>query len=460
MVTWRVAALLCLGAATLPWWPQPWLGLIVVTGTVVALASVDVAMAAPLRDLALRRDGDRTCWLGGSATVTLRLRNGSRRQLRAQLRDAWPPSATARPGADPVVPSGPGPRAHASSSGPVPVAGVVWHVDLAPGETAALPAVLTPTRHGDRLAGPVGVRSFGPLRLAFRQHHQRPATPRWTLRVLPRFDSRRLLPEKVARLRVIDGMRAARGRGQGTEFDNLREYVVGDDVRSIDWRASARRTDLLVRTWRPERDRRVVVVLDTGRTAAVRIGDQTRLDVAIDAGLLLASLAHRAGDQVDLLAVDATVRAAVAGAGRQVLLPRLVDALAPLQPTLVETDFELVAGEVLRRERKRALVVLCTALEPGALGDGLLPVLPRLAARHQVVVAAVRDPALTDLTTTPVREIDDVYAAAAAWRTITERDRVAAALSRHGVLVMDAPAPAFASRLADIYLHLKLLGRL
>ncbi|MFY1654317.1 DUF58 domain-containing protein [Solwaraspora sp. WMMB762] len=466
-MTWRAAALLGAGAVTLPWWPRPWLGLVIVTGSVALLALIDLALAAPLSALELRRDGDRTSWFGTAATVTLRLRNGSGRRLRAEVRDAWTPSAGAAPadsagtdsadraGTDPAVRAG----TAASPAGTVG-GGPIWRVRLAPGATAALPAALSPTRRGDRRAVEVTVRSAGPLGLAFRQRRRRPATPQWTLRVLPRFDSRRLLPEKLARLRVIDGMRATRGRGQGTEFDNLREYVVGDDVRSIDWRASARRSDVLVRTWRPERDRRVVFVLDTGRTSAVRVGDQPRLDVAVDAALLLATLAHRAGDRFDLLAVDTKVRARIWGASRQTLLPRLVAELAALQPALVETDHELMVGEVLRRETRRSLVVLCTALEPAALGDGLLPVLPRLVARHQVVVAAVGDPAVPAVANGPVRDVADVYLAASAAQTRAERDRVGGALRRHGVPVLDAAAPSFAGRLADLYLQLKLLGRL
>ena len=121
-------------------------------------------------------------------------------------------------------------------------------------------------------------------------------------------------------------------RGQGTEFDSLREYVVGDDVRSIDWRATARRADVVVRTWRPERDRRVVIVLDTGRTSAGRVGvDPTagdpggwpRLDWSMDAALLLAALASRAGDHVDFLAHDRVTRAGVFDASRTELLAQL-----------------------------------------------------------------------------------------------------------------------------------------
>ncbi|MGK5738477.1 DUF58 domain-containing protein [Micromonospora sp. URMC 103] len=436
-MTWRAALLLAAGAPTLPLWPSPFVGVSVMTGAVLLLVVVDRLLAVPPAALTVRREGDRTVRLGGTATVALRVENTSGRTLRAQIRDAWVPSVGARPD--------------------VPPRRVVT---VAPGETAVLPTRLTPTRRGDRPAVALTVRSLGPLRLAFRQRSGRPATPPWTLRVLPRFDSRRHLPEKLARLRVIDGTQVSRGRGQGTEFDTLREYVVGDDVRSIDWRASARQADVLVRTWRPERDRRLVCVLDTGRTSAVRIGDEPRLDTAIDAALLLTALASRAGDRVDLLAADTAVRATVTGTGRAALLPRLVHALAPLQPALVETDFELVAGEVLRRQRQRSLVVLFTALEAGALGEGLLPVLPRLAARHRVMIAATHDPVLSAMTTGTPSRPEDAYAAAAGWRALAERDRVRAALTRYGVLVVDAPAGALATTLADTYLRLKSQGQL
>ena len=107
------------------------------------------------------------------------------------------------------------------------------------------------------------------------------------VRVLPAFPSIRHLPSRLARLRELDGRAAVRVRGQGTEFDSLREYVLGDDVRSVDWRASARSRSVVVRTWQPERDRRVVLVLDTGRTSAGRVDDVPRLDSAMDAALLL-----------------------------------------------------------------------------------------------------------------------------------------------------------------------------
>ncbi|MEU4792371.1 DUF58 domain-containing protein [Micromonospora tulbaghiae] len=436
-MTWRAGLLLGVGALTLPAWPAPFLGVAVLTAAVLLLVLLDRAMAVPPDALAVTRSGERTVRLGGTATVTLHLANPTDRTLYAQIRDAWVPSAGARPDVPPdrllTVPSG---------------------------GTATLPVRLTPTRRGDRPAVALTVRSLGPMRLGARQRAGTPATPLWTLRVLPRFDSRRHLPEKLARLRVIDGVQVTRGRGHGTEFDTLREYAVGDDVRSIDWRGSARRADVLVRTWRPERDRRLVCVLDTGRTSAVRLGDEPRLDTAIDAALLLTALAARAGDRVDLLAADTEIRARVTGSGRPALLARLVDAVAPLQPALAETDFELIAAEVLRRERQRSLVVLFTALEAGAIGDGLLPVLPRLATRHRVVLAAAGDPVLNRLATATPAGPDDPYAAASALRALAERDRVCAALSRYGVTVVDVPGHRLAPAVADTYLRLKSLGQL
>ena len=254
------------------------------------------------------------------------------------------------------------------------------------------------------------VRSFGPLGLAGRQRRHR--VP-WSVRVLPPFTSRKFLPEKLARLRELDGAVTLNRRGQGTEFDSLREYVDGDDVRSIDWRATARGGGVVVRTWRPERDRRLVCVLDTGRTSAARVGDIPRLDAALDACLLLAAVAARAGDRVDLLAADSVVRASVEGATRNEVLPTLVQAMAPLEPALVESDAQLLVAEVLRRERKRALVVLFTALDAAAIEHGLLPVLGGLTARHTVVLASVGDPRVAELAKRR-GDTEAVYQAAAA----------------------------------------------
>ncbi|MCW2600341.1 MAG: lipoprotein [Frankiales bacterium] len=428
-LTGRAALLALLGVLPAVLVPGP--STVLAVGLVLAaLALVDLVLAAPVSSLHVSRSGDTSCRLGTSAQVQLSLVNTGRRRLRAVVRDAWVPSAGASP------------RTH--------------EIAVPAGERRVVTTMLLPTRRGDRKPDRVTIRSLGPLGVAARQgRHDVP----WRVRVQPPFTSRKFLPEKLDKLRQLDGQLLARTRGQGTEFDSLREYVVGDDVRSIDWRATARRADVMVRTWRPERDRRLLLVLDTGRTSAGRVGDEPRLDAALDAALLLGALASRAGDHVDLLAVDRDVRASVEGAGRQELLARLVDAMAVLEPALVETDGRRVVSEVLRRSRRRSLVVLFTGLEAAPLQEGLLPVLGSLTQRHTLVLASVGDPRVEELARGR-GDLDAVYSAAAAERSRAERRTLTAQLRRRGVEVVDAPPSAFAPAVADTYLALKAAGRL
>ncbi|MGO8960832.1 MAG: DUF58 domain-containing protein [Streptosporangiaceae bacterium] len=404
--------------------------IIVVDLVLIAAIGADVRLAASVSGIRLSRTGDTRISLGQSGSVTLSIENGGHRQLRAVVRDAWRPSAGAQPR-----------RSRVS----VPAGGRV-----------AMTTVLTPSRRGDTSAIQVTIRSIGPLGLAGRQGHQ---AAEWIIRVLPPFLSRKHLPEKLAMLRDLEGQHRSLLRGQGSEFDSLRQYVLGDDVRSIDWRSSARRTEVVVRTWRPERDRRIVIVLDTGRTAAGRVAGVPRLDTFMDSALLLAALATRAGDRIDLLAADRRIRARVTGISRPASLSALSDAMANLEAELIEPDARLVATAVMAMARQRCLVIFLTDLNPSALEQGLLPGLQLLASRHRLLVGAVADPRLAELAMGR-GSAAAVYAAAAAERARSERARASALLQRRGVQVVDAPPDALPAALADAYLSLKAAGRL
>jgi uncharacterized protein (DUF58 family) len=404
--------------------------LIVVDAVILAAIAADLLLAAPVRPLRLARAGDSRIRLGQTGEVSLTIDNPSTRSLRGTVRDAWAPSTAARPAR--------------------------VQVSVPPGGRARLATTLSPHRRGDFGAARVTVRSLGPLGFAGRQgSHHAP----WSVRVLPPFTSRRHLPEKLARLRQLDGQHRSLLRGQGSEFDSLREYVVGDDVRSIDWRSSARRVDVMVRTWRPERDRRILIVLDTGRTSAGRVAGVPRLDTSMDAALLLAALAARAGDRVEMIAVDRRVRAQVIGVGRSDVLPALTSAMAVLDAELIESDAGLMAATVLRIARQRCLVVLLTDLNAAAIEEGLLPRVPALAARHRLLVAAVADPRLDEMAAAR-GDAAAVYGAAAGERARAERARISARLRRRGVDVVDAPPDRLPAALADAYLNLKAAGRL
>jgi len=391
---------------------------------------VDAWLAGSPRALAFARSGDHTTRLGERAEVALTVSNTGSRRVRGVLRDAWAPTA----GVD-----------------------VTRHaLDVAPGRVQRFTSVLRPVRRGERRSDLVTVRSLGPMRLAGRQVS---APAPWAVRVLPGFPSRKHLPSRLARLRELDGRTALMVRGQGTEFDSLREYVIGDDVRSIDWRATARASDVMVRTWRPERDRRVLLVLDTGRTSAARVGDGTRLDASMDAAFLLGALAAKAGDRVDLLAFDRAVRADVRGASASELLPQMSHALSSVEPALIELDAHGVVSAIDARVRQHALVVLLTALEPAALEEGLLRYLPSLASRHTVLLASVRDERLDELAASR-GAAPAVYDAASAASAVAARSRVTTLVTRSGGDVVDAGPDELAPRLADRYLALKAAGRL
>jgi uncharacterized protein (DUF58 family) len=426
-ITGRLGLLALVGALVVGFAVPSWAGIGLVLVALLVLVLVDLVLAGSVRGLTFTRGGATLVRLGEPAEVTLTVTNPGRTPVRGVLRDAWPPSAGAS-------------DRH--------------RISIGGGARQTVSVRMLPTRRGDRTADRVTVRSVGPLGLAARQgSHVVP----WTVRVLPPFDSRKHLPGRLARLRELDGRLHSLVRGQGSEFDSLRSYVVGDDVRSIDWRATARSTDVMIRTWRPERDRHLLLVLDTGRTSAGRVGDIPRLDASMDAALLLAALASRAGDRVDLVAYDRSVRASVQASPD--LLPALVQAMAPLEPTLVESDARGLVAEVLRRARRRSLVVLLTGLDPDPLEQGLLPVLRTLTSRHLVLVASVADPRIAEMARAR-GDAEAVFDAAAAERTTQEREHMIALLRRRGVEVVDAPPEDLAPALADTYLALKAAGRL
>ena len=426
-LTGRFPLLLLLGLVPVAFRPAAstvflWLVLALLLGVFdLLLAPSPATLRFSRRPIAPVRTGDPT------ATV---LEVTADRSIRGVVRDAWQPSAGAT--------------------------GNRHRLALGRDERIILTTPLRPTRRGDLEAVGVTVRSIGPLGLVARQ---RTREVRGRVRSLPPFESRKHLPSRLARLRDLDGRAAIRVRGQGTEFDSLREYVRGDDVRSIDWRASARNRNVVVRTWQPERDRRIVIVLDTSRTSAGRVDDVPRLDSAMDAALLLATLAGRAGDRVDFVAGDRRVRSRLRLAAGSHVTGALLEAMADLEPIIAEADWPTLAGAVAGLGRQRALVVLLTPLEPAAVEEGLLPVLPTLVRHHRVVVASVQDPALERMAAGR-STLEQVYDAAAAESVLARRHHTAGILHALGVDVVDRDAESLPPALADHYLSLKARGLL
>ncbi|MCR2816143.1 DUF58 domain-containing protein [Microbacterium jiangjiandongii] len=429
LVALGVVPVVLLGSAGIAPWPVAGLWLLLCA----LAAGVDAAVAPDPRLLQLTRTGPTRARLGERVDTALVVHNGGPRRLRGQLRDAWQPTAGA-----------PERRAR---------------LDIPAGERRTIPMPLRPRRRGELRSEFVVVRSGGPLGIGGRQ--ARIEAP-GAVRALPPFTSRRHLPSRLARLRELDGNTSVQVRGQGTEFDSLREYVRGDDVRSIDWRATARAGTTMLRTWRPERDRHVVIIVDTGRTSAARVGDGVRLDAAMEAALLLAALASRAGDHVHLAMFDRVLRARVTGVDGSALLPAMVDAMAPVEAQLIDTDWDAAFAQVRTLTSRPSLVVLLTAQDSPESSRGFLGSLGAVARRAHVLVGTATDatPDLTGAASGGRRTADDVYRAAALERSARDAARVAAAIARAGGDALSASADDLPPQIADRYLALKAAGRL
>lgn len=435
-VTMRAVWLTVLGLLPVVVWPST-LTICVWFALVLVLVVVDVLLAPRVRDLAVSRRATASVRCGETTTTTLEVTNEGSRRVRGQIRDTWQPLAGA-------------------ASEPT-------RLRLDAGAGVEISTELTPSRRGTVTAHRVALRTMGPLGFGGRQGAR---VGDGAITVLPAFPSRRVLPSRLVLLRELDGRSAVRTRGHGTEFDSLREYVRGDDVRSIDWRASARSQDLVVRTWQPERDRRIILALDTGRLSAARVGDVPRLDAAMDAVLLLAAVAARAGDRVGFVGLDTAVHSRVWPDARRIV-GDLSTTMAPIEPRLVVTDWTGLAGELQRN----ALVVLLTPIDAEATEAELLPFVARIAHRHRVVVASVADPDLAELAT--VGQLTEhaaqagedpavarFHARAAAEHVRLRSERIADALVRAGATVLDQPPDRLPTALVDHYLLLKSQGLL
>ena len=399
-------------------------------GLCVLLVALDVAFAASPRSVTVSRRVPKRARIGEQVPVSVAVHNHGARTLHAVIRDAWQPTAGA-----------PAER---------------QHLRIPAGERGRIAIPLLPRRRGELVSEFVMIRSRGPLGLAGRQARH---SVRGAIRVLPAFSSRKHLPSRLARLRELDGNTSIQVRGQGTEFDSLREYVRGDDVRSIDWRATARAGTTMLRTWRPERDRHVVIIIDTGRTAAARVGDGTRVDASLEAALLLAALASRAGDHVHLLMYDRVVRGRVTGVDGAALLPALTDAMAPVHARLVDTDWHGAFSAVRTLTTRPSLIVVLTAQDAAESARGFLGAFPNASRATTVLVGSVTDDGIAVL----ARQRDsreDVYLAAAAERTLRDAENVADAVRRAGGEAIAADPEDLPPRIADRYLELKAAGRL
>ena len=342
-------------------------------------------------------------------------------------------------------------------------------IKVAPGGSTSARVRIRPTRRGRFAPSEMTLRCSGPAGLIIKQRRR---AVRSTLRVLPQFRSAKEAELALHRARLLEvGLRSARGRGGGTDFDSLRELTPDDETRRVDWAATARSNRPIVRTYQAEQNQTVLVLLDAGRVMAAQVDGAPRLEFGMDAAMLLAELATGLGDRMGLLVFDREVHTTLPPHARRSQRTAVSEAVFDLEPALDESDYRSMVTHVATRYRRRSLLVLVTELAEEVVEAFLMPSLPLLTRTHLLIVAAVRDPQVeawavgldregTGLGGAGVVTVDEGFRRAAAIAELESRRRVAARLRAKGAIVVDAVPSKFASALGDAYLEAKAIGRL
>lgn len=438
VITLRLAALTAAGALLAPFTGAVW---IVAFNVVLAAAAATDWLRAPRPErLGVDRGTPDVLARGTAGPLTWTVTNPTGRRLRIALADELVAAlgAPTRRATMTVPPRG---RAHRTVE-------------------------LRPLRRGRFVLDRITVRVTGPWGLVGRQ--------RWrsvpdVLTVYPTFSSRPQIELRLRRAQVLHhGDRPVRLLGGGMDFEGLREYTVDDEVRRIDWAATARSPQAVVRTYRAERNQTVLVLVDCGRTMAALVGATgtpgpgpiPRLEHAIDAAQGITRLATGLGDRVGAIAFADRVLTTLPPRSQADQLQRLTVDLAAIDARLVESDYAAAFMEALSRFPRRALLMVLTELANEAAVQTLLPALGLVRRRHLVVVGSVRDPIVETWRTAPATTVEQTYRRAAAVRTLDRRAATAARLRAAGATVVDAVPGGLATALADAYLYTKAVGRL
>jgi uncharacterized protein (DUF58 family) len=375
--------------------------------------------------------------------VRLRVESVHPRPLRLEVADAPPASFDVSPLPDRDGGPGAGAGAHRRV------------LALAPGAAVDLAYEVTPRARGRAAFGDLHVRAAGPLGLAARQWAVALARP---VRVYPDLRGLAALPGAE---RPEAGRARARGHLEGREFAALRGYVPGDDVRSIDWKATARRGAPVVREWQPERNQTIWLLLDCGRHLSARLSDgRAKLDHAVDAALALARAAALRGDRAGALLFGAEVERVVPPRSGRAQLGPVAEALHLAEARLEEADYGAALDALEARQRRRALVVIFTDLADPDTSALLLARAAHLRRRHLVLVAAVADSEVADVAASRPGDDDEAFARAAAERILEEREAAVHRLAASGVRVESVPARELAAAVVARYADVKARGEL
>ena len=394
---------------------------------------VDLLRLPAPRLLIVERQWPEVLSLGRHASVRLELQNNGRAPVDVSLVDETPAMLTASP---PVV------ELHIGAN------------DFASADYSVHPRV-----RGEIALGRAFLRYRSALGLA---EKWAVAPVAQAVRVMPDlFRARNDVLYLIRSRQVEMEKRRRRRRGMGREFEALREYRQGDEMRAVCWPATARRHALVTRTFRMERSQAVWIVLDAGRLMRTQVYDPNRgipvakLDYAVDASLSLAQVANQSGDRVGLLVYGRSIQRTVPAGRGPTHLRSLLDHLVSVKIEMVEADHTLAARALLRAQTQRALIVWVTDFAETALVPEVIEHAALMTRRHLVMFAAVSQPDLKRLILSVPETERDMFRYAAALEVADRRERLLRRLRDRGVLTIDMEPSGLADAMLNRYLEIK-----
>ncbi len=322
----------------------------------------------------------------------------------------------------------------------------------------------TATLHYELLAPARGRFEFGNIAVRLRS----PWGLVWRQTSVPAVESVKVYPDfRAAQRQVIEayrlgrqGERRQRLRGQGREFESLREFVTGDELRHVAWAASARRGKLVTRQYQIERSQSILLMLDCGRLMTARLGDLTKLDYAVNAALALAYVAVAGGDQVGLLTFTRRVDDFLPPRPGASQLGVILEHLHDVQPKMIEPSYARAFAHLGRHCRKRSLVILLTDVVDADASADLLAHTAALIPRHLPLIVTIGDRDLRAFVKAPPASLDEVYAQSVAEELLTQREQALNRIVELGGLALDVPTGQLSVALVNRYLEVKTRGRL
>jgi len=412
--------------------------LMLLADVVLVLAVIGDALLAPAAgrrdqpEVTVTRIAPAAFSVGHAESVTYEWRNTARRRARLRLREVRPA----------IVGGVQSPRAL-----------------LVPGRGVARETVpVVPVRRGKEESGLFVVDSVGPLGLgAVRRTIPAP----WPAAVFPPLVTARLRASVAQAVRRRDpGAAQIRRLGEGRLFESLREFIPGDDIRHIDWKATARRGKVITRQYEAERRQHVLLVLDAGRLLTADVAGTPRMDHVVQAALELAYAAAQHDDNVGVMVFADGVRHFVAPQRGRAGLKRVVDVLAVVEPELVEPDYPGAFRYLATRNRRRALTVVFTDVIDRFASEALVANVATLRPRHLPLAVTLRNPELDRAAAARPARPADAFRRAAAEELLHAREEALSHMRRAGVLVLDVPPAQAAQAVVAKYLDLKRRGRL